>query len=136
MQQEIYKLLIKKFIKIIERGIMKPPVHIQGEHVSQIFVTPKMLIYYTYVTMMKLMKVIPSLKKIQKYINHVRCSLSSADLSVFQKLFVTSRNKDKKSILKHNFVILLIIIKFVKGPLFNVITILIMSPKLATLGLL
>ena len=66
LQQDIYKLLIKKFIKIIERGIMKPPVHIQGEHASQIFVTPKMLIYYTYATMMTLMKVMPSLKKIQK----------------------------------------------------------------------
>ena len=40
-------------------------------------------ICHTYSAMMKLSAVIPYVKKIQKYINHVTHLLSSADISVF-----------------------------------------------------
>ena len=40
-------------------------------------------ICHTYPTMMKLGTVIPHLKKIQKFINHVTHPLSSADITIF-----------------------------------------------------
>ena len=42
-------------------------------------------IFPAYPKMMKLDRVIPYLKKIQKYINHVRHSLISADISIFHR---------------------------------------------------
>ena len=45
--------------------------------------TPLTKIYHTYPIVMKLGTVIPYLKKIQKYINHVTHYLSSADISIF-----------------------------------------------------
>ena len=60
----------------------------------------------TYPTMMKTGTVIPYLEKIQKYINHVRHPLSSADISIFNQKsanFVISRNTDTDCISMHNF---------------------------------
>ena len=42
-------------------------------------------IFPAYPKMMNLDRVIPYLKKIQKYINHVRHSLISADISIFHR---------------------------------------------------
>ena len=44
---------------------------------------PLPYICHTYPTMMKLGTLIPYLKKIQKYLNHVTHHLSSADISIF-----------------------------------------------------
>ena len=44
---------------------------------------PLSKICHTYPTMMKLGTVIPYLKKIQKYMNHVTHALSSTDISIF-----------------------------------------------------
>ena len=44
---------------------------------------PNLKICHTYPTLMKLGTVVPCLKKIQKYINHVAHLLSSADTSIF-----------------------------------------------------
>ena len=44
---------------------------------------PHPKICHTYPTLMKLGTVVPCLKKIQKYINHVAHLLSSADTSIF-----------------------------------------------------
>ena len=44
---------------------------------------PHPKICHTYPTLMKLGTVVPCLKKIQKYINHVAHLLSSADISIF-----------------------------------------------------
>ena len=47
--------------------------------------TPLPKICHTYATMMKPGTVIPYLKKIQKFINHVTYPLSSADISIFAR---------------------------------------------------
>ena len=71
------------------------------------------------------------------YINHVRQTLSSVDISIFPRrltIFVASRNACKNCILLHN-LFFLTIIELIKVVLINVITSLIMSAKLATPGL-
>ena len=63
--------------------------------------------------------------------------LSCVDISIFPRrltIFVTSRNACKNCILPHN-LFFLPIIELIKVVLINVITILIMSAKLATPGL-
>ena len=59
-----------------------------------------------YPTMMKLGKVIPYLKKIQKiYVNHVTEPLNSSDISFFYRksaTFALARNTDIDRILLHN----------------------------------
>ena len=59
-------------------------------------------ICHTYPTMIKLGTVIPYLKMIQKYMNHVTHSLSSADFSIFHwKSAIV--NTDVDFIFIHNF---------------------------------
>ena len=68
--------------------------------------TPLPKICHTYPAMMKLGPVIPYIKKIQKYINHVANSLSSADINIFHwksENFAISRNEDIDCILMNNF---------------------------------
>ena len=54
-------------------------------------------ICHIYSTTMKLGRVVPYLKKIQKHIYYVRCPISSTDISIFPpeiRTFVLSRNTD------------------------------------------
>ena len=63
-------------------------------------------ICHTYPTKMKLGTVIPYLKKIQIYMNHVTHPMSSADISIFHQKsvnFAISRNTDIECILIYNF---------------------------------
>ena len=81
--------------------------------------------------------VIPYLKKFQKHINRVTHHLRYADITFFQRksaTFVTSRNTDIDYIFIHNF--WLIFFESLKVVLLNMVAILMMSTKLATVGLL
>ena len=63
-------------------------------------------ICHTYLTMMKLGTVMPNLKKIQKYMNHVTHHLSSADVSIFSpgiNRFCYIANTVVDCVLLHNF---------------------------------
>ena len=63
-------------------------------------------ICHTYPTVMKLGIIMPYLKKIKKYLNHVTFPLSSADSAFFHRKsanFAISRNTDTDSICIHNF---------------------------------
>ena len=67
---------------------------------------PFLKICHTFPTMMKLGSVVPYLKKIQKNMNHVTHTLTSADISIFYRKsahFVISRNTDIDCILVHKF---------------------------------
>ena len=94
---------------------------------------------HTYPAMKKLSKVIPYLKKIQKYINHVTHPLSSADISIFHRKsanFAISINTDIDCNLKHNFQFFFTSFESLKTALINMVTILMMSAKMATPDLL
>ena len=85
--------------------------------------------------MMKLGIVI---KTIQKYMNQMVHHLSSADISNFRRKsenFAISRNTDIDCILTYN-LILLIFLQSLNIVLINMVTILMMSAKMATPGLL
>ena len=85
-------------------------------------------ICHTYPTMMEFGTAIPYLKKIQKYINHVTHPLSSADISIFSPK-ISKFCYIKKYRYRLDFESLVIV-------LINMVTILIMSAKMATRGLL
>ena len=95
---------------------------------------------HTYPTMMKLGTVLPYLKRSKKYIyiNHVTFPLSSADSSIFSSEI---RNlcciKKCRYRLNFNisFLIILPLLRVLRVVLINRVAILIMSVKLATLGL-
>ena len=78
--------------------------------------------------MMKLGTVIPYLRKIQKYINHVTHPLSSADISIFSPK-ISKFCYIKKYRYRLDFESLVIV-------LINMVTILIMSAKITTPSLL
>ena len=95
-------------------------------------------ICHTYPTMMKLGTVIPYLKKIQKTHKSHDTPLESADISIFHRKsadFSVSRNTDIDCILKQ-FLTLSTVFEPLKIVLINMVTILMMSAKIATLGLL
>ena len=86
---------------------------------------------------MKLITVIPYVKKIQKYMNHVTHHLSSAGISIFQRKsenFAMSRNTDMNCILTRNFFFFNFFFLFFKD-CFDKHGYM-MSAKMATLGLL
>ena len=90
-------------------------------------------------TVMKLGTVIPYLKEIQKSYNHLTHPLSSADISIFHQksaFFIISRNTNIDCILIHNLYLFLIFLESLKVVLINMLTILMISAKLATLGFL
>ena len=94
-------------------------------------------ICHTYPTMMKLGTVIPYLKKIQKTHKSHDTPLESADSILHRKSadFSVSRNTDIDCILKQ-FLTLSTVFESLKIVLINMVTILMMSAKIATLGLL
>ena len=95
-------------------------------------------ICHTYPTMMKLGTVIPYLKKIQKTHKSHDTPLESADISILHRKsadFSVSRNTDIDCILKQ-FLTLSTVFESLKIVLINMVTILMMSTKIATLGLL
>ena len=67
---------------------------------------PQPKICQTYPTIMKHGTLMSYLKKIQKFINHMTHTLSSADIIIFYQksaTFVILKNTGKDCILKHNF---------------------------------
>ena len=93
---------------------------------------------HTYPTMMKLGTVIPYLKKIQKYMNHLTHPVSSADISIFStqiRKFCYIKKYRYRLHFDTWFLILLIFIESLKIVLINIFTILMMSAKMATPGL-
>ena len=95
-------------------------------------------ICHTYPTIMKLGTVISYLKKIQRYINHVTHSVSSADISIFHRksaIFVISRNSYTLDF-NISFIILLTLLETLKVVLTSMVGILMMPAKLYTLGVL
>ena len=96
-------------------------------------------ICHTYPTMMKLDKLIPYLRKIQKYTNHVSHPLSSADISIFL-LEISKFYYIKEYRYRLYFITLFLILStfFESWKIFliNMVTPLMMSAKMATLGLL
>ena len=89
-------------------------------------------ICHTSPTMMKLGTVIPYLKRFKKYMNHVTHPLSSADISNFSP----ETSKLYRLHFATKFLILLIFIESLKIVLIKKVTILMMSAKMTTLGLL
>ena len=96
-------------------------------------------IRHTYPTMMKLGTVIPYLKKIQKYVNHVTNLLRTADISIFSpeiiKFYCIKKYRYRVNF-DTLFLIILNFFKFLKIVLINMVTILMIPAKIATLGLL
>ena len=96
---------------------------------------------HTYPTMMNLGTVTPYLKRTQKYINHVAHPLSSAGINIFLSgisnvCYIKKYRYIKKyidCILVHNFYFLFWVFK---DFLTNMVTILMMSVKITTPGLL
>ena len=84
---------------------------------------------------MKLGTVIPCLKKIQKYMNHVTYPLSSTDISIFS-LEIRKFCSIKKCRYKLHFVTQFLILLSLRSVLTNMAAILMISAKMATLGLL
>ena len=96
-------------------------------------------IYHTYPTMMKLGTEIPYLQKIQKYMNHLTHPLRSAEMSNFSpeisefcyiKKYMYRLQFDTK------FLIILTFLQLIKMVLIKRVTILTISAKMATSGLL
>ena len=88
--------------------------------------------------MMKLGSVIPYLRKIQKYINHVTHPLSSADISIFSpeiSRFCYIKKHRYRLDFATKFLILLTFLESLIIALINMVTILMMSAKMATPGL-
>ena len=93
--------LSSTFINRIQDGLFRGCSQIGGAKRSLL---PK--ICHTYPTMMKLGTVVPYLKKIKKYMNHVTYPLSSADISIFYRkspYLAISKNTVIDCILIHNF---------------------------------
>ena len=92
-----------------------------------------------YPTIMKFATVITYLRKIQKYINHVSHPLISADISIFSLEMSTFCYIKKYRYRLYFGTQLLFLLKFCKSlriGLINIVTILMMSAKMAALGLL
>ena len=89
-------------------------------------------ICHTYSRMMKLGTVMPYLKKTQKYMNHVTYPLSSDDISIF-----SLEISKFCSINKYRYIIssFFTFFKSLKIVLIKMVAILMMSAKMATLGL-
>ena len=89
--------------------------------------------------MMKLGTVIPYLKKIQKYVNHVTNLLRTADISIFSpeiiKFYCIKKYRYRVNF-DTLFLIILNFFKFLKIVLINMVTILMIPAKIATLDLL
>ena len=83
--------------------------------------------------MMKLGTVIPCLKKIQKYVNHVTYPLSSTDISIFS-LKIRKFCSIKKCRYKLHFVTQFLILLSLRSVLTSMAAILMISAKMATLG--
>ena len=84
---------------------------------------------------MKLGTVIPCLKKIQKYMNHVTYPLSSTDISIFS-LEIRRFCSIKKCRYKLHFATQFSILLSLRSVLTSMAAILMISAKMATLGLL
>ena len=95
-------------------------------------------ICYTYPTIMKFVTVIPHLKKIQKYMNHVTHPLSSIDISISLEISKFCYIKKYRHGLPFDtfFLILLTFLESLNIFLINMVTILMMSAKLAKRNLL
>ena len=93
-------------------------------------------ICHTYPTMMKFGTIITYLKKIKKiYMNHVTHLLSSADISIFSSeitIFCYIKKYRHRFHFHTSFLILLTCIVSLKIFLINLVTILMMSEKIAT----
>ena len=101
--------------------------------------SPVPKICLTYPTMMKLGTVIPYLKKIQKIYESRDTPLSSADISIFSMEISKDCYIKKCRYRLHfdtEFLTLLTFLESSKVALINMVTILMMSAKRATLGLL
>ena len=101
--------------------------------------TPPSLKSVSYPTMMKLDTVIPYLKKIQKIYESRDTPLSSADISIFSMEISKDCYIKKYRYRLHfdtEFLTLLTFLESSKVALINMVTILMMSAKRATLGLL
>ena len=86
---------------------------------------------------MKFGAVAPFLKKIQKYMNHVTHSLSSAGINIFSPEIRKFRYIQKYRYRLHfvtSFLILLTFLESLKVVLTDMVVILMMSAKMATLG--
>ena len=100
---------------------------------------PLLKICDTYSTMVKLGTVIPYLEKIQKIYEHVTHPSSSADISIFSpeiSNFCCIKKIRYRLHFNRYFVIILTFFESLRDILINVVEILMMSEKLATLGLL
>ena len=78
-------------------------------------------------------------RKSKKYMNHVTHSLNSADISFFHRKsanFAISRNTDIDCISIHNFYLFWLFLILYRFFVINMVKILMMSTKMATLGLL
>ena len=78
-------------------------------------------------------------KKVKKYVNHVIRSLSSADISIFSlemSNFCYIKKYRYRLYFYTLFLVLLTFFEFLKVVLIKLVTILKMSAKMATLGLL
>ena len=96
-------------------------------------------ICHTYPTVMKLGTVIPYLKKIQKYMNHVTRLLTSADSSIFSPEISKSCYTKKYGYQLHFstwFLIPLAFLESLRICLINLVIILMMAAKMATPSLL
>ena len=127
-----------KDIKPIQEGLFEGCSRMGGQSKKK---PPLPKISRTYPTMMKLDKVISYLKKISKkniyiYIYHVTHHFSSADLSIFSQEisnFCYIKKRWRRFRFNSKFLILLTLVKVF---LINMFAILMMSEKLAALGLL
>ena len=100
--------------------------------------TSLLKICHTYPTMMKLGKVILTLRRSKKYVNHIKHLLSSAVISISSPEICNFRyTKEYKHRLHFNiqFLILLSLFESLKVVLINMASILMMSARFATLGL-
>ena len=100
---------------------------------------PLSKICHTYPTVMKLGTVIPYLKKIQKYMNHVTRLLTSTDISIYSPKISKFYYIKKQGFRLHfstQFLIISAFLESLKICLINLVTILVMPAKMATPSLL
>ena len=96
-------------------------------------------ICHAYPAIMELGTVIPCVKMIQKYMNHVTHSSSSADISIFSSEisnFCYIKKYSYRLDIDTWFLVLLTYFESLKIFLINMVVILMMSAKMATLGFL
>ena len=103
---------------------------------DRVILAPLPKIYHTYPTMKKLGIVIPCLKNSKKHINHVIQHLNSADISIFHWYRLHWYKYRYRFHFNTEVLILLTLFESLQVVLINLVAVLMISAKLATLGLL